>query len=149
MYSEKVNDLEKKYDFKIPDNLKHLSSYQYWLLSHQITVFRQKFYLGISDIINKKDIQEFKYTKDHTYKYVKVNRELKENSFNDLLNWLSDYKTKWDLKDYSLASDVYKSFDEFILKDLSDENRIQVFKMICLLQNIPEQLNQSEVKIFG
>src|SRR3972149_1057109 len=132
MYSEKVNDLEKKYDFKIPDNLKHLSSYQYWLLSHQITVFRQKFYLGISDIINKKDIQE-----------------LKENSFNDLLNWLSDYKSKWDLKDYSLASDVYKSFDEFILKDLSDENRIQVFKMICLLQNIPEQLNQSEVKIFG
>src|SRR3972149_6081261 len=89
MYSEKVNDLEKKYDFKIPDNLKHLSSYQYWLLSHQITVFRQKFYLGISDIINKKDIQEFKYTKDHTYKYVKVNRGLNDNGFLNCKNHLS------------------------------------------------------------
>lgn len=145
-----INDLENKYnfDFKIPDHLKHLSSYQYWLLSHQITVLRQKFCLGISDIINKKDIQEFKYPRDHTYKYVKVNRELKENSFNDLLNCLSDYKSSWDIKEYNLASDVYKNFEEFILKDLSDENRIQVFKMICLLQNIPEQLKQSEVKIF-
>src|SRR3972149_4185410 len=143
MYSEKVNDLEKKYDFKIPDNLKHLSSYQYWLLSHQITVFRQKFYLGISDIINKKDIQEFKYTKDHTYKYVKVNRELKENSFNDLLNWLRDYKSKWDLNDYSLASDVNKSFSSPPLGVCPACRGPPRRCPAGLQRKFPEQLNQS------
>src|SRR3972149_6875091 len=81
-------------------------------------------------------ISNFHYTKQDANKWIKLYDPDNKQTI----------KIKSELRN---LKDVYKSFDEFILKDLSDENRIQVFKMICLLQNIPEQLNQSEVKIFG
>lgn len=142
-----VSELEENRKFKlendyeiyiitIPDEFLTMTPNQLWLLQHQITAFAHGFGLNHGFAIPIENCKEYKYRGERKAKVFRVDPEIPENNLKSYLSWLCDYKKNWTGgKEYDCHP---QSFDEFLKdeKRTSWTERLLIFLMIVLLQNI-------------
>ncbi len=124
------------YIVSIPDEFLTMSPNQLWLLSHQITAFGHGFDLDNGHMIPIEQAKEYKYPRERKAKVYRIDPEFQENNLKDFLGWLCNYKRNWT--DGQEFDNHPQSFDEFLNDEKKSHwsNRLLIFLMIVLLQDI-------------
>ena len=130
-------ETSKNYYFvTIPKEFLNLTPNQLWLLEHQITAFGHGFDLDNGHIIPIESAKPYRYKNERKDKWLRIDSKIQENNLAEFLEWLCDYKTHWqDGQEYNCHP---QSFDDFLNKEKNNhwKNRLSIFLMIVLLQDI-------------
>ncbi|HSG84273.1 MAG TPA: hypothetical protein VLA08_06935 [Nitrosopumilus sp.] len=131
-------ETERDYFFvQIPKDFLSMTPNQLWLLEHQITAFGHGMDLNNCHILSTKDVKPYRYPNERKWdRWVRVDPSVQENNLRELLSWYCDYKDEWNNgQEYDCHP---KNFDEFLNqeKKSSWSNRLLIFFMIVLLQDI-------------
>ena len=137
--SNRLYKLESKYDIffvQIPKEFLEMTPNQLWLLEHQITAFGHGFNLDNSHIIPIESAKTYRYPRERKDKWLRIDPQIQENNIKEYLGWLCGYKKNWT---NGIEYDAHpQNFDEFLNREKNShwENRLLIFLMIVLLQDV-------------